>query len=72
MTLIRAETDRYDIVGFSNQVFGLGIRLFNRSQMNLVRADLQVNFEPRRCENKANVVPSDCVTLHPGTCMRRV
>ena len=48
ITLIRAETERYDVVRFSkvatnSLASGIG-RL--RSQMNEVRAKLQVNFDP--------------------------
>ena len=49
ITLIRAETERYDIVRFSKVTTKSLIwprEQALRSQMNYVRAKLQVNFDP--------------------------
>ena len=44
--------------------------------MNEARANLQANVNPGQYffqhENKANVVPAECVTVYLGTCVRRV
>ena len=68
MTLIRAETKRYDIVGFSKVTSkSLTSGQVLRSQMNWVRANLQmnVNVEPGHdlvlfwCENCGPRRPRD-------------
>ena len=81
MILIRTEREKYDIVDFSKvstKSLASGSSLVLSSQMNKVRANLEVNVDSGHdlvffwCENGTNLVPADRVTLHAGTCIRRV